>query len=81
MAYTVILHLMNAEPVMGEIEELPSPTDQIVLVNNPRMMDGKDVHYLATNVTSVIWPISRLTFIELMPSEEEDRIIGFVREG
>jgi len=81
MALTVILHLVNAEPVMGEIEELPNPTDQFLLVTDPRMIDGKDVQYLANNVTSVIWPINRLTFIELMPGEEEDRIIGFVREG
>jgi hypothetical protein len=28
----------------------------------------------------VIWPVNQISFIEVMPSEGEERIIGFVRE-
>jgi hypothetical protein len=52
----------------------------MVTVNNPRRLDGKDLHYLAENVTSVIWPVARLNFIEIMPTREDEDIIGFVRE-
>jgi hypothetical protein len=80
MAIEVLLHIHNSEPVMGEIDELPKPNDTIIKVTNPRQRDGKDIHYLASNVVTVYWPIERLSFIEILPSEEEDQVIGFVRE-
>lgn len=80
MAIEVILHIHNADPVLGEIDELPGPADTSITVKNPRMRDGKDLHYLAQNVVTVIWPIRALSFIEVLPSEREERIVGFVRE-
>jgi hypothetical protein len=80
MAYTVILHIANEDAVVGEVEELPSPGDNLIIVQNPRRRDGKDLIYLEANVTTVIWPMHRMNFIEVLPGEEEEQIIGFVRE-
>ena len=80
MAYTVILHISGETSVAGEIEELPKPTDTIILVMNPRQKDGKDLHYLDNNVTKVIWPLSKVSFIEVLENADEEKIIGFVRE-
>jgi hypothetical protein len=80
MPYTVILHIPSEPSVIGEVEELPKPIDQIITVHNPRQKDGKDLHYLEHNVVQVIWPLYRVSFIEILASEEEDQIIGFVRE-
>jgi hypothetical protein len=80
MALEVILHIHNADPVLGEIDELPETTDTILIVKNPRMRDGKDLHYLAANVVTVIWPINTISFVEVLPSEKEERIVSFVRE-
>ncbi|MEJ2708508.1 MAG: hypothetical protein P8074_12905 [Anaerolineales bacterium] len=80
MAYTIVLHIQNTDPVVGEVEELPEPDSNLVIVKNPRRMDGKDLHYLAENVITVMWPIERLNFIEVLSGLEEDQIIGFVRE-
>ncbi len=77
---TVIVHINNEDPVMGEVEEVPKPSDQIIMVKNPRKKDGKDVHYLEPNVNVVIWPLHRVTFIELIQDIEEDEVISFVRE-
>ena len=77
---TVLIHIANEDPVLGEIEQLPGPTDQSILVKNPRRRDGKDLPYLQANVTDVIWPIIRVAFIELIPGADEEQIIGFVRE-
>ena len=80
MATTVILHIKNTEAVVAEVDDLPQPTDLIITVKNPRTMDGKDLHYLMDKVVTVIWPINTLNFIEVLPSEEDEQIIGFVRE-
>ena len=80
MPYSVVLHLSGEEPILAEVEELPKPTDVVIAVNNPRRLDGKDLHYLAEDVITVFWPLVRLNFIEVLPSKEEEEIIGFVRE-
>ncbi len=80
MAYTVVLHISGDLPVVGEVDELPKPTDTIVTLSNPRQRDGKDLHYLEPNVVKVIWPIEKIALIEVLESAEEEKIIGFVRE-
>ena len=80
MAYSVIIHISGETSVAGEIEDLPKPTDTILLVVNPRQKDGKDLHYLDNNVTKVIWPLNKISFIEILENADEEKIIGFVRE-
>jgi hypothetical protein len=80
MAYSVVIHIANEEPIVAEMEKLPAGSDTVFMANNPRQRDGKDLRYLAANVTQVIWPVSRLTFLEIMPSDEEEKVVSFVRE-
>jgi hypothetical protein len=80
MPVTLVLHIEDEAPIIGEVDEVPAPSDRMVIVNNPRRRDGKDLQYLDNNVVTVIWPVSRINFIEVLPSLEEERIIGFVRE-
>jgi hypothetical protein len=80
MAYSIILHIAGESSILGEVEELPKPADTLLIVSNPRLRDGKDIHYLEHNVVKVIWPIEKIALIEVLESEEEERLIGFVRE-
>ncbi len=76
----IILHMLNEDPVVCEVEELPQKNDTILLVHNPRRRDGKDLSYLEANVNTVIWPMARVSFIEVMPGSEDEKIVSFVRE-
>jgi len=80
MAHLVILHITGETAISGEIEEMPKSNDTLLVVNNPRTRDGKDLHYIEANVSKVIFPIARITLIEILQGEEEEKIIGFVRE-
>lgn len=80
MAYTVIIHIQNTDPVVGEMDELPTSSDTMVFVKNPRMRDGKDLPYLQDNILSVFWPVDKINFIEVLSSTDDEEIIGFVRE-
>jgi len=80
MPISVLLHISNEEAVVGEIEQLPEATDTTITLNNPRRRDDKELTYLAETVVSVIWPMHRINFIEILPSREEEELIGFVRE-
>lgn len=80
MPFTVVLHIQNEAPVVGEIEELPALTDQMIAVNNPRTKEGKDLQYLDEGVVTVYWPVNRINFVEIVRGREEEEIISFVRE-
>jgi hypothetical protein len=81
MPISVILHISGEEPIAGEIEEMPTPSDTVLIVNNPRRRDGKDLTYIsASEVISVIWPWDKINFLEILPSEEEEAVFSFVRE-
>lgn len=80
MTQTIVIHVGNEDPVVGEVDELPKVTDTLVTVHNPRRRDGKDLPYLQSDVVTVIWPTSQIAFIEVLPTQAEEEIIGFVRE-
>ena len=81
MSITVITHIANEEPIIGEIDDIPEQTHQMVTITNPRRRDGKDIHYLEDEVTTMIVPWHRINFLEIMPSAEElEEVITFVRE-
>ncbi len=77
---TLYVHIANEDGVMAEVEELPSPTDQYVKCINPRKKDGKDLHYLMEGVSVMLVPWWRITFIELISTEQEEDVFTFVRD-
>jgi hypothetical protein len=80
MAHTIVLHISGEPSIVGEVDELPKASDTIITVSNPRLRDGKDVHYLEPNVVKVIWPLVAISLIEVLADEAEENLIGFVRE-
>ncbi|HEY0733567.1 MAG TPA: hypothetical protein VGD69_01570 [Herpetosiphonaceae bacterium] len=80
MARTVIVHIVGEDPVIAEMDQEPQPTDTFIHVTNIRKRDGKEVHYLSPGVQSVMFPWSRITFLEIMVDEEErGKVIDFFR--
>lgn len=81
MSISVIVHIVNEDAVLADVERLPDPGDQVIIVHNPRLRDGKDLHYLSDSVITMIIPWHRINFVEIMPSGDEiEEIITFVRE-
>jgi hypothetical protein len=80
MAYRLQVHIANDDPVVLDVEELPDPTDQFLIGSNPQRRDGKDVPYILREVNQVIFPMWRINFIQVLPSEQEEDVITFVRE-
>ena len=72
MAISVVIHIANEEPILGELDAMPNMNDNLIVIKNPRKRDGKDLHYLLSNVTEVVWPIQRINFIEVLPKTEDD---------
>jgi hypothetical protein len=77
---SVIVHIANEDPIVCEVETLPHPQDNLIFIHNPRRRDGLEIHYLDEDVNSVIYPIHRINFIQVLPSADIGEVFGFVRE-
>ena len=80
MSISLIVHLANEEPFVAEVDAMPDLTHRAIVLSNPRKPDGRDLHYLADEVTVMIVPWHRVSFLEVVPSTDAEDIIGFVRE-
>ncbi|RJP46829.1 MAG: hypothetical protein C4583_18205 [Anaerolineaceae bacterium] len=80
MSHIILLHIAGEEPIAGEVEELPKASDTVITVMNPRRRDGKDIHYIDSRAIKVIWPLERISFVEVLSGEEAEQIVSFVRE-
>lgn len=80
MPYTVMIHVLNEDAVVGEVEQLPEPGDQVVIVSNVRRRDGRDVSYILPETNTVVYPWTRIHCVEILPSEAEEEIVSFIRE-
>lgn len=69
---TLYIHPSDAEAFVGEVDELPTPSDQYILVKNPRTRDNKDLRYLLDEVTTILLPWWRIAYIEVMPMGEDE---------
>jgi hypothetical protein len=81
MAQSVIIHLMNEDPVLAELERMPEGDDTTVTALYPRRTDGKPITYLSDGAAAVIFPMHRVSSIEVVSTgaaEEEE--VTFYRE-
>jgi len=80
MPYTVMIHVLNEDAVVGEVDQIPDPGDQVIVVSNVRRRDGRDVSYVLPETNTVIYPWTRVHCVEVLPSEAEKEIVSFIRE-
>ncbi len=80
MPYTILLHILNEDAVVGEIEELPEQNSPFLMLSNPRLRDGRDVSYFLAETNTVLFPWNRIHSIEILPTEGEEQIVSFIRE-
>ncbi|HOA24479.1 MAG: hypothetical protein WBH90_04825 [Aggregatilineales bacterium] len=80
MAYRLQVHIVNDDPIVLDVDELPQPTDQFIIGVNPQRRDGKEVQYVLREVNQVIIPWWRINLIQILPDEQEEDVLTFVRE-
>ncbi|MBP6016985.1 MAG: hypothetical protein KA586_09715 [Candidatus Promineofilum sp.] len=80
MRLSAVIQLLEEDPIIGELEGLPDPAASFVAVHNPRRRDGRTVAFLDSNVEQVLFAWHRISYIELLPDAELEKVISFVRE-
>lgn len=82
MAIKAIVHVTGEESILCEIETMPQPSDNFVVIYNPRRKDGKPIVTIDENVSSLIFPWTRVTFIELFEERtQRESVVGFFRDS
>jgi hypothetical protein len=70
---TLLIHIANSEPLKIDVEELPKPSDVMVIGRNPRDRKDREAEWLDEGVTTVMFPWSRINLIQVLPDPDEKR--------
>ncbi len=66
MAMTVVVHLVGEDALLADMDELPQPQSNYIVLRNLRKKDGKPLAYVTEGATAFLYPWTRITFIETM---------------
>lgn len=80
MQQPVMIHLTNEELILGDLDQLPDPADQFMIVHNARQPDGTALTFLEEDVRTILIPWQQTKMVQILPSTGIEEVIGFVRE-
>jgi hypothetical protein len=63
-----VLHLLNEQPLLIDLYELPKALDQGLLCTNLRTMDGKRPVFVDRLDSIFFFPYLHIRFVEILPS-------------
>lgn len=70
--FSLLVHLANSEPVKVDVDELPKPSDNVLVCRNPRDMADREIHWVDESVRMIILPWWRINFVQVLPSKEDE---------
>ena len=68
MIKNVVLHLLNEQPLLVDLYELPKAEDLGLICTNMRTMDGKRPVFIDRMDSVFFFPYLHIRFVEIMPS-------------
>ena len=80
MRQPVLINLTKEDQILGEIDQLPNPADQFMIIHKPRQRDGARLAHLEEDVPTILVPWHQIATVQLLPGSGIDEVIGFVRE-
>jgi hypothetical protein len=91
MSMLAIVHLHGEDAILADLDELPDPIHNYIVLRNIRKKDGKPLSYVADGATAFLYAWNRISFIEMMgelPSSSRvepskpvgTTVFGFFRE-
>ncbi len=81
MTIRVVVHVYNEDPFLAELDDVPDPKDNFIVIRHPRKRDGKSLSFITNGATSFIYPWNRISFVEVLDeAQSHDSVVGFFRE-
>jgi hypothetical protein len=76
----VLVHTTDQEILAAEIEALPEPTDQFIILHSPQQREGRMLAPLREGVATILLPWQRIEYVELLPDTGIEEVLSFIRE-
>ena len=72
-----ILHLQNEQPLVADIERLPTPQDACLICTNLRTTSGSAPRFIESSGSTFLFPLSHIRFVEIPAeaAEASDRLM------
>ncbi len=77
MIRDVVLHLMSEQPLLADMDALPTATDNLIICQNLRMMNGNRPIFVDESASTFVFPMEFVRFIEVPPKA----LAGYARMG
>jgi hypothetical protein len=61
-----IVHLQGEDAILADLDELPDPNHNYIVLRNLRKKDGKPLSYVAEGATAFLYSWNRISFIEMI---------------
>jgi hypothetical protein len=72
-----ILHLLNDQPLVVDLLEMPTAQDVTLICTNLRTVDGKRPVFIDFATSTFMFPMSSVRFVEIPPTgAEAERAAG-----
>lgn len=69
MIRDVIVHLLNEQPVVADMFEMPTAGDTALVCTNLRTLDGRRPIFIERSDSVFLFPYPHIRFIEVRPQE------------
>jgi hypothetical protein len=63
----VVIHMQGEQPLMADMEALPTPTDACLVCTNLRMTSGKRPTFVDQIESTFLIPLLHIRFVEIPP--------------
>jgi len=71
MAVRVVVHIINEEPFVADMEDMPELTATHIVLTGPRSREGNRLNWVTHGATRFIYPLTRIAFLEVINTEAE----------
>ncbi|HEX5015429.1 MAG TPA: hypothetical protein VFV72_14885 [Candidatus Limnocylindrales bacterium] len=75
MIRNAVVHVLNEQPLLADLYELPNAGDQGLLCTNLRMMDGKKPVFIDRSDAVFFFPYLHIRFLEIPPAADGVAIV------
>lgn len=69
---SLLLHISNSEPIKVDVDDMPQPQDVMIIGKNPRERSDKELTLFDEGVTTVLFPLWRINYIQVLPSPDDE---------
>jgi hypothetical protein len=73
----VVLHLLSEQPLLADLEHLPTALDNAIICTNLRLLNGSRPIFVDDSASTFVFPMPFVRFLEVPPKA----LAGFDRMG